>query len=154
MDDDAVALARIEGLPANRPPPRQLPNPRRLDSKIRRDLEQRIDTLPPLATEEQRHERQVRFARFIARAVRRGAMPASFAKTLLDKLMPNQQTPARTIQLPGLPRIADAASYRRHLEVLGAAVAEGRITVGEAKIMQDLARETWSALRAERREAR
>jgi hypothetical protein len=150
MSEEAALLAKIEMMPANR----GRPNPRQLVRSARDDLEQLADNLPPVYTEEERKDRQARFARFIARAVRRGAMPAGFAQVLLQKLMPNEQPPARLVSLPDLPRVVDASSYRQALEVIAAAVAGAQVTVDEARVLTSIIKATWAALRAERREAR
>jgi hypothetical protein len=150
MNDEVALLEKLERLPANRGQVKA----RLIPKSAREDLQRRVERLPPVYTEEEKKDRAARFARFIARAVRRGAMPPGFATTLLNKLMPNEHKPARTIQLPDLPRITDATSYRLALEVIAAAAAEGRVTVQEARDLAQIIKATWAALRAERRERR
>jgi hypothetical protein len=149
MADERMVLEKLERMPANRGY-----DARKVCPSARRDLIHGIQTLPPLETEAERGERYARFARYVTRAVRRGALPAAFAGTLLRKLMPNATAPVRLVSLPDLPRITDAASYRQALEVVAAAVAGGQVTVEEARVLVSIVKATWSALRAERREAR
>jgi hypothetical protein len=139
----------IDRLPATRSARARI-----LPPAIEHRVEHQVETLPPLASQEERRERQQRACRAIARAVKRGAFSERFATTLMRKMMADPKPEPRMIFLPELPEVTDGASYRRALAVVATAVADGRVSTDEARALTYVLRSTWDAVRAERREQR
>jgi hypothetical protein len=154
MANEVAALVeRIDAVPGRKKfAPGQKAQRHMNDTDHGRDLVARAETLPPAVTAQERQDRRERFVRSVTHAVRRGALPERFATVLLRKMLPVPR--AEPVQLPELPAITDAASYKAAQAVVAQAVADGRITAREARDLVYVLKAGWDAVRAARREQR